>query len=672
MGECLVIKIIVLAKLVPDIRHIPEDAWDTARGTLRRNRLKLVPNALDDRALALALRVREQWGGRITVISMGPHAAEELCSRALAFGADDAVLVSDSACAGSDTLATARVLAAAITSVAEDPMLLLAGVQSPDGDTAQVPVQIASFLELPVVPYVISATVGPTSLELQAIAHHGTARTALDSGSFPVMVTCTDQLPRLPFHASLEQVDRATRIDTRVLTAADLHLEPAEVGLAGSATRVVAITGSPSARRAGTVVRWPQPGTVAQETGTIIERIASVLSGDTGSVGSPPGDYRDIGALPVPDGEKREGIEGAVWVLVDSRSVEFGLVSEARRIARAMGCECVACSMTPPDAELRTQLARAGADSILTIDAGVVSRESAHDSAARDPTVVAFAVEEAVRGHQPAVLLVPATPEGRVMAPYLAARLGAGLTADCTGFEVRDFTMRRDGKRVTYPNHLHQVRPALGGNILATIVSPTNTDRGLPQIATVRPGVFPPAEWPMTDPPAHRFSASTAFPGASRLPGRMAAEPRAEVAEGAAEGVSIESCTVLVSVGRGVGGVRGIEEYAQPLADALRNRFKVATEVSASRAVVDAGNSARERQVGQTGKTVRPDIYIALGISGAIQHRAGMEDSGMIIAINVDEDAPIRSLSDIFIHGRVEDVVPQLTDTLGHTTRTEH
>ncbi len=655
------IKIVVLAKLVPDIRHIPVDAWDTERGTLRRNRLRLIPNALDDRALALALRLRDQWGGHITVISMGPPGAEELCSRALAFGADDAVLISDPACAGSDTLATARVLAAAVTAVAEGPaanmppadrMVLLAGLQSPDGDTAQVPIQVAAFLQVPIVPYVTSAVVEPMRLELEVMTGRGTSVAAVDQDMLPVMVTCTDQLPRLPFHASLDTVDRAARIGTRIVTAADLHLKPGEVGLAGSATRVVAITGSPTARRAGNLVRWPQHGAVSQEADAVVERIASVLSGTSGRlpVQSPvaAGDGNGVGS----------DVNGAVWALVDASSADFGLVSEARRIARAMRCGCVACCITPPENLLRGQLARSGAASILAIDVG----------ASDDPGVVALAVEEAIRRYHPAVLLIPATPEGRVMAPYLAARLGAGLTADCTRFDVRDFTMRRDGKRVTYPNHLHQVRPALGGNILATIVSPVNVDRGLPQIATVRAGVLQPAEWPMTELPVHRFRANEPVRrGALGVPAEAVVPAPAQGA-GTTESreVAIESCAVLVSVGRGVGGTQGIEKLAQPLADAIRSRFKVETEVSASRAVVDAGDSARERQVGQTGKTVRPDIYIALGISGAIQHRAGMEESGMIIAVDVDENAPIRGLSDIFIHGRVEDVVPPLIAALHH------
>jgi len=290
-----------------------------------------------------------------------------------------------------------------------------------------------------------------------------------------------------------------------------------------------------------------------------------------------------------------------------------------------------------------------------------------------DPVGLALTLGQAVAHFSPRVLLLPASPEGRVTAPYLAARLGAGLTADCTSFVVKDFTTRRGGERRTYRDVLYQKRPALGGNIEATIVSPRNIQEGLPQMATVRPG----PTLDHTGAPAvrgHCWAAeSIDDEAARRAVGSVRAGEPEHAGHSGPDGTSvahvdIERCKVLVSVGRGVGGERGIADLARPLAEALRKRFDVDVEVSASRMVVDAGDLERDRQVGQTGKTVKPDIYIALGISGSAQHRAGMEGSVTVVSVNSDEDAAIRVISDVFVHGRVEEVVPPLIRALnqGH------
>lgn len=665
------IDIVILAKLVPDIRHIPPDAWDLDRGTLRRNRLHLVPNPLDDRALQIGVRIKEAWGGRITVISMGPPGAKELCSRALAFGADRAILVSDPACAGSDTLATSRTLAAAIVRVADrrsvppsvDQTLVLAGVQSPDGDTAQVPIQVAAFLGMRVLPYVTSAGIESARLNLKAISGRDSATATVERHKLPLLITCTDQLEPLPFYTSLDGLARAASATVEHVTASDLNLGPHDVGLAGSATRVVKISGSPAARRHGELVRWNSRAAKGGAAGQVWGTIAATLSANSSS-SSPahldPMPPKAIGGNDEVDGQRENvgasngTLAGAVWVLTADDGGDLGLISEARRIADAKGCAAVACFVDSRHVTAPKIIAQAGATRVLIVGVG-----SATGEPDADPRTVALALEEAVQTHHPSVLLIPATPEGRVIAPYLAARIGAGLTADCTGFAVTDLAMRRSGKRITYHDHLHQIRPALGGNILATIVSPANVDRGLPQIATVRPGVFPQLEWLTSDLPIDRFS--------PRMNDRLDSLPLSRTKcdpSTSSPDISIESCAVLVSVGRGAGGPDGIRRYAEPLAAAIQERFAVEAGVSASRAVVDAGHAERRRQVGQTGVTVRPDLYIALGISGAIQHRAGMEESGVIIAVNGDEDAPIRQFCDVFVHGRVEEVVPQLIASL--------
>ena len=722
------IELVVLLKLVPDIRHIPEDAWDLERGTLRRNRLTLIPNVMDDRALALALRIRDVWGGRITALSMGPPAAKGLCSRALAFGADRAVLITDPACAGSDTLATATVLSRTVTHLCPDTtqVLVLAGMQSPDGDTAQVPVQVAAMLGASVVPYVTSswfygasaegtaarnpagAAAPPgAALDLTSISSSGAARARLTPADLPAVVTCTDQLPSIPFHTSLAQLKRASSSGPEIVTAADVGLPEDQVGLAGSATRVVSISVAESVRRKVEVVDWPDHGDHIRAAAALVARLEAALSGASENVSTAAGEGASPGGGPYKRDEPsmqdaparhRSGDDGrapagdtgmppaAVWAVVDADPDihQLAILAHARGIADAMGCPTVACRVMDgrgaaetdggvgadaganPDPLLRAALGTAGATDLLTITG----------EGAAEPVALARALEQAVERFAPRVLLLPASPEGRVSAPYLAARLGAGLTADCTSFAVKEYSRRQAGERRTYPDALYQRRPALGGNIAATIVSPRNIERGLPQMATVRPG--PTGEHRSGGVRAHRWAAPVGV-GSTRAAGLQAPGPGAGVpgTEGGSERrggetagateagrVRIERCKVLVSVGRGMGGQAGIDELARPLAEALRERFGVDVEVSASRVVVDAGDLERERQVGQTGKTVRPDIYLALGISGSVQHRAGMDSSATIVSVNADAEAPMRMISDVFVHGRVQDVVPPLIRAL--------
>lgn len=650
VGERLVIHIVVLLKLVPDIRHIPDDAWDLDRGTLKRNRLKLIPNLLDDRALALALAIRRTWGGQVTALSMGPPRADEICARALAFGADEAVLVTDKACAGSDTLATSFVLSRAIDrlSGSREELLVIAGMQSPDGDTAQVPVQVAAGLGASVVPYLTDVAVADEQLDYSAIASSGSVAGRLERGRLPAVLTCTEQLEAVPFHTSLERLRDAARVPVGKLTASDLGLTDEQVGLAGSATRVVRISVSESVRRDVEFIDWPGHTNPELTAGHVVERLERGLSGPERAPASSAEEPSPAVGRPGTHGPGDSPVLRAVWAYLGAQpeADRLAILAHARAIATSMECATVACAIGSSRDDLRGPVGRAGATELLLIQT----------DDRLDPVGEALALEAAVRNFRPGVVLLPASPEGRVSAPYLAARMGAGLTADCTGFEVKDFSMRRKGERTIYHDMLYQKRPALGGNIEATIVSPRNVERDLPQLATVRPGPTVPQEGagPV---PVHIWQAPT-MTGDDAASRSLARPVPAAAAESSR--VEIERCKVLVSVGRGVGGSDGIAQFAEPLARALKIRFEIDVEVSASRMVVDAGDLGRERQVGQTGKTVKPDIYIALGISGSAQHRAGMEESAMILSVNSDAEAPIRTISDVFVHGRVEEVVPGL------------
>ncbi len=250
-------------------------------------------------------------------------------------------------------------------------------------------------------------------------------------------------------------------------------------------------------------------------------------------------------------------------------------------------------------------------------------------------------ISDLIERVKPEVVLFGASPTGRDLAPRVASRLRTGLTADCTNLRIADHT---DPVRGTeYKNLLHQIRPAFGGNIIATIVTPEHR----PQMASVREGVM---RMPEPDPTRTGDVVAVevcldAEADAVKIIERVKAERT----------INLKGAKVIVSGGAGVGSAEGFE-LIRELARVLGG------EVGASRAAVDAGYISRDHQVGQTGTTVRPKLYIAAGISGSVQHRAGMSESGTIVAINTDPEAPIFSFAHYGIVGDLFEVIPMMIE----------
>lgn len=243
---------------------------------------------------------------------------------------------------------------------------------------------------------------------------------------------------------------------------------------------------------------------------------------------------------------------------------------------------------------------------------------------------------------QPQICLMGATVIGRDLGPRVSSSLHSGLTADCTSLEIGDYDDRKSGKH--YDGLLYQIRPAFGGNIVATIVNPDNR----PQMATVRSGVMKAEK--VAD-GSHQgevvYQDVAKYVPSTDYVVRVI-ERHVEKANN-----NLKGAPIVVAGGYGVGSKEGFD-LLQKLADELHG------EVGATRAAVDAGYCDHDRQIGQTGVTVRPKVYIACGISGAIQHVAGMKESGIVISINTDPAAPINQLADYVIEGSVEEVVPKM------------
>lgn len=318
--------------------------------------------------------------------------------------------------------------------------------------------------------------------------------------------------------------------------------------------------------------------------------------------------------------------------------IAFELIGKAKELAADLDTQVTAVLLGHNVKDLIDPLAEHGADRVIVVD------DKELEVYRTEP--YAHALASVINEYKPEIMLVGATAIGRDLGPTVSARVKTGLTADCTVLEIGDYPLNAAPGQEQLHKQLLMTRPAFGGNTIATIACPYNR----PQMATVRPGVMQKLA-PVKGAKAEVVEFDPGF-----VPNDKYVEILNIVkAVGTVE--NIMDAKILVSGGRGIGSKENFQ-MLQELADVLGGM------VSCSRAVVENGWLAQDYQVGQTGKTVRPNLYFAIGISGAIQHVAGMEESDMIIAINKDEDAPIFDVADYGIVGDLNKIVPALTAAL--------
>ena len=319
-------------------------------------------------------------------------------------------------------------------------------------------------------------------------------------------------------------------------------------------------------------------------------------------------------------------------------NIAYELIGKGKELAKDLGVEVTAVLVGSDVKGLADQLAEYGADKVIVVD---------------DPELKEYrtepythAIASVIKEFKPEIFLIGATAIGRDLGPRVCARIHTGLTADCTKLDICDFPMNPVPGRETKHNQLLMTRPAFGGNTIATIACPDFR----PQMATVRPGVMQKAPKE-----AGKKAVVTEFnPGFTKNNKYV---DILEVVKAVSNTVDIMDAKIRVSGGRGVGSPENFK-ILDDLAEAIGGT------VSCSRAVVDAGWKPKDLQVGQTGKTVRPNVYFAIGISGAIQHLAGMEESDIIVAINKDESAPIFDVADYGVVGDLNKIVPMLTEKI--------
>ncbi len=313
--------------------------------------------------------------------------------------------------------------------------------------------------------------------------------------------------------------------------------------------------------------------------------------------------------------------------------VSLELLTKGRELADTLGCKLEAIAIGHNLAGLEKEVAKFGADTLWVAD----DKELAPYRTLPHTAIICGVFES----EKPQIALMGATPVGRDLGPRVSSALHSGLTADCTSLMIGNYTDAKSGKE--YSELLYQIRPAFGGNIIATIVNPDCR----PQMATVREGVMKKEEVKTPKNTEVKKIEWKKFVKDSDLVVKIIDRHIEEL------GIDIKNSPIIVAGGYGVGSKEGFDKLFE-LAAVLGG------EVGASRAAVDAGFTDHARQIGQTGVTVRPKLYIACGISGQIQHTAGMDQSSMIIAINTDPEAPINKIADFVIDGDVHDVVPKM------------
>ena len=320
--------------------------------------------------------------------------------------------------------------------------------------------------------------------------------------------------------------------------------------------------------------------------------------------------------------------------------IAYELLGKAKELAAPLNTDVTAVLIGHNVKGLADSLAEYGADRVIVVD------DPELEVYRTEP--YAHALASVINQYKPEIVLVGATAIGRDLGPTVSARVATGLTADCTQLDIGDFPLvaipgKEDQQK---HNQLLMTRPAFGGNTIATIACPDNR----PQMATVRPGVMQKIE-PIKGAKAVIEEYNPGFTPDNRY------VTIKEIVKAVSNTVDIMDAKILVSGGRGVGSPENFK-ILEDLAEVLGGT------VSCSRAVVDSGWKPKDLQVGQTGKTVRPNVYFAIGISGAIQHVAGMEEADIIVAINKEEDAPIFDVADYGVVGDLNKIVPALTESL--------
>lgn len=622
------LNIIVCIKQVPDTNDM---RIDPKTNNLIREGVPAVVNPTDLNAIEEALRFKDTFGATVRVLSMGPPQAEQSLREALAMGADEAYLLTDRAFGGADTLATSYALWKAVQKIEETSGktdFVFFGKVAIDGETGQVGPGLAVRLGYPVITYTASTSV--VDLENKFVE----AERRVDDGveivrvPIPCALTITEAAnePRQP---TVDGLIRARKAKITALNKDAVSADPKRIGLTGSPTWVKKVVVPPPKKR-GEIRASTDP---KEDAKWLVDRLVAIGAfGKKVSGGVlPQGAVQAVDEQPAASTQKIAGEHGDVWVYVEHRfgqaaRVSWELMGEGKRLSKIYGTRLCAVIIGSDVQNLVGEAYSYGADLAYVVEHPVL-REYRSETYGR-----AFA--NLSNKYHPEVLLMGGTYNGRDLAGVLATLIETGLIADCTSLDVDE----RGGFSGT--------RPDFGGKELSTIVCPKTK----PTMASVRTRV-------MKMPAQVSGRMGEKVTETIELDEAQIKEKIIQFTPVERAGERLEGADIIVSGGRGLGNPKNFK-LVEDLANAL------GAEVGATRAVVYLGWISKDHQVGQTGVTVRARLYFAIGLSGAIQHLVGMENSDTIVAINKDPDAPIFGIAHFGIVGDLFQIVPSLIEEL--------
>lgn len=603
-------RIAVLVKQVPVLSKME---FDPASRRLRREGVPNEVSAFDVRALVKAVELSAEQGGEVVVFTMGPPQASEALLECLALGAHRAVHLCDPDFAGSDTLATARVLAAALRRESFD--LVLCGKHSVDAETGQVGPEVAELLGLPFASGARRLEVDSGKIRVERETDSGTEVLEVD---LPCVVSAGEDLAPERFSTRAER-EAAKSKPIALVGRSDLGLAREDVGLPGSPTEVRDLETVVTERK----LEMLEGPTVEAVVEKLVERLlAHGLFRGWSSLPEGPARPRATGAV------ERPGPKD-IWVFAETengsvRRVTFELLGKAREMADRLGSIVQAVLLGHGVRSRVEELAAAGADRVLLADDERLGWPSAETYAG----VLAPALEK----FRPGIVLFPSTTLGRDLAPRLAARFGLGLTGDCI-----DLDLDAEGRLVQY-------KPAFGGNVVAPILS-----RTIPEMATVRPGFL---EHPS---PGERGTCESLPLDVPELaPAKVRLLERRREAEAA---TALDDAEVVVGVGKGIGEPAALSRI-EPLCEVL------GAALCTTRDVTDAGWLPRQYQVGLTGRAIAPKLYLAVAIRGAMEHMVGVRRARIVVGINKNPKAPLFKSVDYGIVADWAEAVPLLVEKL--------
>jgi electron transfer flavoprotein alpha subunit len=605
-----VLKIIVCIKQVPQISELK---FDYEKKTVIREGVHNEINPFDRRAITFAVESKRRYGGETVVVTMGPPQAKDALIEAVAMGADRSLHLLDRAFAGSDTLATSRALSAAIR-IEGSVDLVLCGKYSVDAETGHVGPEVAELLGIPHVSGATKAELDPASGQafIEAETDYGFQQIKTQ---MPLLITTAERLIK-PYRPTSDEFAAAKVKPYKVVQAVELG-DDSLFGFKGSPTTVSEIYSIETKRKCQIIE--------AETMEAKVQELTSILSSR--------GLFRDWKAeqetsIKPPLSRNTSGTK-VFWVvaeLVQSqvRAVTYELLGQGLVLAGKLNSRLCAVVVGEARHDQVQSLIVHGADEVYILRHENLSSYSSD--------AYASAIAQTIQKFSPYIVVAPSTSTGRDLMPRVAARLGLGMTSDCIGLELNEH------------EQLVQLQPAFGGNIVAPIISKT-----IPQLATVRPGILT-ASQPNRSRDGKAIEVSVT--GIRPLSHVLREEFRAD-----RDALRLDNAEVIVAVGAGVGGPQNLSTIHE-LANVLD------APIATTRKVVDLGWLPGQLQIGLTGRSVGPKLYVAIAVRGAFNHMVGIGHARIVVAINKDPNALIFKNCDYGIVGDYAEAVPLLTEEL--------